>query len=111
MKEVERIEAEENQGIEFDEKGFFVIMVDHEDQEIVVEHYLNVQKEGKLEVETGELNKVITGTSARAICDTLVEEELVSRLEHATYLGRELQKAEIALKNDLEYEQCESLEL
>ncbi|MEF8835656.1 MAG: DUF4346 domain-containing protein, partial [Candidatus Thermoplasmatota archaeon] len=87
--------------------GFFVITVK---DEIIVEHYLNVQKEGKLEVETGKLNKIITGKSAKAICDTIVREKLVSRLDHAAYLGRELQKAEIALKNDLEYEQCESID-
>ncbi len=108
MKEVEEIEAEENEEMEFDESGFFVITVK---DEIVVEHYLNVQKEGKLKVETGELNKLIRGTSAKGICDTLVREGLVSRLDHAAYLGRELQKAEMALKHGLEYEQCEHLDL
>lgn len=108
MKEVEEIEAEKNEKMEFDESGFFVIMVK---DEIVVEHYFNVQKEGELEVETGELNKVVRGTSAEAICDTLIREDLVSRLDHAAYLGRELQKAEIALENGLDYQQCESLDL
>ncbi len=108
MSEIEKLEAEENEKMEFDEKGFFVITVK---DEIIVEHYLNVQKEGKLEIETGKLNKIITGKSAKAICDTIVREGLVSRLDHAAYLGRELQKAEIALKNDLEYEQCDPLKL
>ncbi|MBS3781586.1 MAG: DUF4346 domain-containing protein [Candidatus Thermoplasmatota archaeon] len=108
MNGIEKLEAEENEKMEFDEKGFFVITVK---DEIIVEHYLNVQKEGDLEVETGKLNKVITGESAKAICDTIVREGLVSRLDHAAYLGRELQKAEIALKNDFDYEQCESIEL
>ncbi len=108
MSRIEKLEAEENKKMEFDEEGFFVITVK---KEIIVEHYLNVQKEGKLDVETGRLNKIITGESAKAICDTIVREGLVSRLDHAAYLGRELQKAEIALKNDLEYEQCESIEL
>jgi len=108
MRGIERLEAEEEEEIEFDEKGFFVITVK---DEIIVEHYLNVQKEGRLEIETGKLNKIITGGSAKAICDTIVREGLVSRLDHAAYLGRELQKAEIALKNGMEYEQCESLDL
>ncbi len=108
MKEVEEIEAEENEKMNFDESGFFVIMV--KDQ-IVVEHYLNVQKEGDLEVETGELNKIVKGKTAKAVCDTLAREKLVSRLDHAAYLGRELQKAEIALEHGLEYEQCEPLDL
>lgn len=108
MKEVEKIEAEEEKKMEFDESGFFVIMVK---DEIVLEHYENVQKEGELEVETGSLNKVITGSSAKAVCDTVIQEGLISRLDHSAYLGRELQKAEIALKNDLDYVQCEPLEL
>ena len=108
MSKIEKLEAEENEKMEFDEEGFFVITVK---DKIIIEHYLNVQKEGKLEVETGKLNKIITGKSAKAICDTIVREKLVSRLDHAAYLGRELQKAEIALKNDLDYEQCDPLEL
>ncbi|MFP4000835.1 MAG: DUF4346 domain-containing protein [Thermoplasmata archaeon] len=108
MKEIERLEAEEEKEMEFDESGFFVITVK---DEIIVEHYLNVKKEGKLEIETGKLNKIITGESAKAVCDTIVREGLVSRLDHAAYLGRELQKAEIALKNEIEYEQCEPLDL
>ncbi len=108
MNRIERLEAEEDKEMVFDEKGFFVIVIK---DEIIVEHYLNVQKEGELEIETGKLNKMITGKSAKAICDTIVREGLVSRLDHAAYLGRELQKAEIAMKNDLDYEQCESLEL
>ncbi len=107
-KKIEMIQAEESSGVEFDEKGFFVVNVK---DEIIVEHYLNVQKEGRLEVETGRLNKVITGTSAKAVCDTMIEKGLISRLDHAAFLGRELQKAEIALKNDLEYRQCKPLKL
>lgn len=109
MKEIERIKAEKNEMMEFDEKGFFVITLG--DNKITVEHYLNVQKEGELKIETGSLNKIIEGRSAKAICDTIVREGLISRLDHAAYLGRELQKAEMALKHDLEYEQCESLEI
>ncbi len=106
-KEVEIIEAKEKKSVEFDERGFFVINVK---DEILVEHYLNVQKEGKLEVETGELNKVIKGTSAKAVCDTLIREGMISRLDHAAHLGRELQKAELALKHGLDYEQCGPLQ-
>ncbi len=107
MKEVEVIKAEENKEMVFDPKGFFVIFL--RDDQIVVEHYLNVQKGGKLEVETGRLTKVVKGKTAKAICDTIIANELVTRRDHAAYLGRELQKAEIALENDLEYVQCESI--
>ncbi|MFW5898506.1 MAG: DUF4346 domain-containing protein [Candidatus Saliniplasma sp.] len=108
MKEVEKIEAEEEKRVRFDEKGFFVIFVD---EEITAEHYKNVNKGGKLEVETGELDLIITGKDAKSICDTIIREDLISRLDHMAYVARELQKAEIALKNGLEYVQSEELDL
>ncbi len=40
----------------------------------------------------------IVGKDAKSIIDTIIAHGLVSRLEHAGYLGRELMKAEIALK-------------
>jgi len=107
MKEVDKIKAEEEKRVKFDEKGFFVIFID---DEIIAEHYKNVNKGGKLEVETGELDLIITGKDAKSICDTMIREGLISRLDHMAYVARELQKAEIALKNDIGYVQSEDLE-
>ncbi|MFW5927748.1 MAG: DUF4346 domain-containing protein [Thermoplasmatota archaeon] len=109
MKEIEEIQAKEKKKVEFDEKGFFVIYLD--DEEIVAEHYENVNKGGKLEVETGKIDLIIKGENAKSICDTIIRDDLVSRLDHMAYVSRELQKAEIALKNDLDFEQSEDLEL
>ncbi|MFO7791362.1 MAG: DUF4346 domain-containing protein [Candidatus Saliniplasma sp.] len=108
MKEIEKIKAEEKKKVEFDEKGFFVIFID---DEITAEHYKNVHKGGKLEVETGEIDKIITGKDAKSICDTMIREDMISRLDHMAYVARELQKAEIALKNDLEFVQSEGLDI
>jgi len=49
--------------------------------------------------------RVFTGRSAKELSVKVLEEEsgLCSRLEHANYLGRELQKAEYALLHSLEY--------
>ncbi len=47
--------------------------------------------------------KVITSTTSRAMYEELIREDLVSRLEHAAYLGMELEKAEIALKLNKKY--------
>lgn len=107
MKEVRTIKAEAEKKMEFDPRGFFVIFL--KDDLIIVEHYENVSK--KSEIDTGNLSTVIKGKKAKAICDTIVREELVSRLDHSAYLGRELQKAEIALENGSEYSQCEPLDL
>jgi len=105
----EKIIAQREKQLKFDEKGFFVILLDREKGKIVVEHYLNVKK-GKM-IGTGKLSKIIEGNDAEELCDTIIKEGLISRLDHAAYLGRELQKAEIALKNNLPYEQDEELEL
>lgn len=47
----------------------------------------------------------VVGKTAAAVMDTLIDRGLVSRLEHAGYLGRELKKAEIALKFNRSYSQ------
>ncbi len=55
------------------------------------------------------LKLTIEGKSAEEIYNTLVREGLVSLLEHAAYLGSELQKAEIAMKKNLPYVQDDPL--
>ena len=85
----------------FDENGFFVILIDRDKNKIVVEHY-NYVKDKNL-IKTGKINQVVEGTDAEELCKKIIEKGLLSRLDHASYLGRELQKAENALKNDSEY--------
>lgn len=48
-------------------------------------------------------NLVITGVNARDMYEEILRRNLISRMEHAAYLGMELQKAEIALKLDKTY--------
>ena len=47
----------------------------------------------------------VVGKNAREVMDTLLELELVSLLDHAAYLGRELEKAELALHFNRSYAQ------
>lgn len=47
----------------------------------------------------------IVGETARQVMDTILAKDLVSRMEHAAYLGQELKKAEIALKFGRSYSQ------
>ncbi len=47
----------------------------------------------------------VAGKNAREVMDTLLELKLVSRLDHAAYLGRELEKAELALRFNRSYAQ------
>ncbi|MBN2518403.1 MAG: DUF4346 domain-containing protein [Candidatus Altiarchaeota archaeon] len=78
-----------------DPEGFLVVHIDHKVGKIIVEHY-NYQRQIKYK---------ITGDDAESLCHTLIENNLVSRLDHAAYMGRELQKAEMALKKGLRYKQ------
>jgi len=50
-------------------------------------------------------NNSITGLTAKEILDTVIGLGLISRLDHAAYLGRELMKAELALKFMRSYSQ------
>jgi len=103
--ETEVIEAWHDDAKEFspDPKGWFVIDLDRNRGEILVEHYVGYGKEAKLHCR-------IKGKNAHELCATIARLGLVSRVDHACYLGRELQKAEIALKLGLKYEQDKELE-
>jgi len=52
---------------------------------------------------------VIRGKTAEEICDEIIERGLISDIEHAAYVGRELQKAEIALRTGRSYLQEKEL--
>ena len=84
-----------------DSGGFFVIEVHTE--EIVVEYYRNVYKNGK--IVSGNLEKVFSGKKADALSDVIAKHVVDLRSEHYMYLGRELQKAQYALENKRTYVQ------
>lgn len=94
---------------EFDPKGFFVILVDKIKKKIIIEHY-NYVKDKNL-IKTGKINEVIEGADAEELCKKIIKKGLLSKLDHASYLGRELQKAEQALKHNLEYVQDEEIKI
>jgi tetrahydromethanopterin S-methyltransferase subunit A len=109
MKEVEEIDAKRTSEFVFDKKGFFYIYLDKRRNRIVVEHYKNIKRDARVDVSSGEIQRIIVGQSAEEIGHTLAKLEIISRVDHAIYLGRELQKAEIALKRGIKYEQGEEL--
>jgi len=51
----------------------------------------------------------IVGLNAKEVMDTILRQNMVSLLEHASYLSRELMKAELALYLGRSYEQDETL--
>ncbi len=100
--QIKEIEAQASIEWISDPNGFFVISVDKNRNKIIVEHFQN-----------NKLKNKIVGDSAEEICKTIVHLDLIGdfdqKLKHAMYLGRELQKAEIALNNNLNYEQDSSM--
>ena len=54
---------------------------------------------------TGSLDAVIEGPTPAHCYTVAIEKELLTRLDHAAYLGRELARAKIALDTTDRYEQ------
>ena len=107
--------------IALDPAGYFLIKLDRQAGELVAEHYGNGVDERGLatDPETGEVLScrgagprapiaVYRGRSAKQLGIALTEGEgphPISCLDHALYLGRELQKAEWCLVEGMEYVQ------
>jgi hypothetical protein len=105
--------------IALDPSGYFLIRVDAEAGELVAEHYSNAINERGLatDPESGEVlacrgggprvpTSTYRGRSAKELGIALSEGEgphPLSRLDHALYLGRELQKAQWCLEQGVTY--------
>lgn len=66
-----------------DPKGYFVLFPDRARGVVVVEHYENV----------GSLGHIFEGARSDQLYATILARALVSRLDHAAYLGQELARA------------------
>ena len=91
-----------------DPKGYFLIAVDKEEKLIRV-GYCKFTKLGNNPV--NDMVAEIVGKTALEIVNTLIRENYISSLQLAGDMGIELYKAELALKNDLNYIQDKDLNL
>jgi tetrahydromethanopterin S-methyltransferase subunit A len=89
------VQAAEPQRLVPDPAGFFVVYPDVRRQHLIVEHYTTA----------GVLDCVIEGRTTAAVYSAAIARHLVSRLDHAAYLGRELARAERSLKTGEAYVQ------
>ena len=105
--------------IELDPKGYFLIKVEPLTNELIIEHYLNnIDTQGRaIDPESGELigcktksskqpSNIYRGKSAKEVGIQISEGHgpfSISRLDHAIYIGRELQRAEQCLRNGQQY--------
>ncbi len=84
-----------------DPSGYFLIKLDRENKNLEVGYCTPENK----------LIKKIIGKTPVEIFYTISRMNLISKEEHAAYMGSELEKAYIALHNDLEYTQDQDLDL
>ena len=83
---------------EKNDENWFVIGIDRDRGLLFVEHHIGY----------GENMKKccrITGSTVESVIVTIVRLGKVTKLYHAAYLGKELQKAEIAMKKGIKYNQ------
>jgi len=92
---VKRIHATDPTRLTLDKAGYFVIYPERRTKSLVVEHYTN----------QGVLDCMMEGSSTGALYTEAVERSLVTRLEHAAYLGRELARAEQSLLQGTQFVQ------
>jgi len=107
-----------DRNINLDPKGYFIIKIDANKKNIIVEHYLNkIDSDGyAVDPSTNEpikcnsnskrkYSSIFSGKSAKELGIMIIEKrnDLISKFDHALYLGRELQKAEYCMLNQKNY--------
>jgi len=102
-----------------DPSGYFIIYVDRHQNLICAKHYSNLINEQGLAVDPdtgkpipakGKVDRqavhLFTGRTAKELCVEIFEKtdfNPVSMFDHAAYLGREAQRAELAMLQQTEY--------
>lgn len=87
--------AEEPTKLTLDPAGYMVVYPDSRARRLVLEHYSN----------QGVLDCVLEGHTPAALYTTAMDRGLVTRLDHAAYLGKELARAEDSLLSGKPYVQ------
>ena len=105
--------------IKLDPKGYFLIKIEPKTNELILEHYLNdIDQKGRaIDPKSGEPigcktksrtqpNNIYRGKSAKQLGIQISEGHgpfPISHLDHAIYIGRELQRAEQCLITGKQY--------
>ncbi len=82
-------------GLTLDPAGYFVVFPEQRRKTLILEHYSN----------QGVLDAVFEGDSPAALAAAVIQRNVISRLDHAAYLGGELARAERALETGEPYVQ------
>lgn len=97
---VAKIQAKASSPLLLDPKGYFVVFPDGKTNTITVEHYQN----------NGILNLMIEGKDLGSLYMTIIDMGLISKLDHACYLGKELARAEESIRMGTAYLQDKAQE-
>jgi dihydropteroate synthase len=89
-----------------DPGGYFLIAIDKKKKLLQIGYCKFTKLGNKTE---HDMIAVISGTTAIEIVNTLIKRRYITTLQHAGDMGIELCKAELALKNKLEYIQDKDL--
>ena len=81
---------------EQDRNGYFVVSVDTDAGEVVVEHRLNDGRPS---------GYVFRGKESQELYRRVMNENLITKFDHAAYVGQEIAKAEIAMRENKKYVQ------
>jgi len=81
-----------------DPKGYFKIYIDEKKNCIIITHFNN-------SVNFKDVTQTFASDNAESLYKNIIKSGLVSRLDHSAYLGKELVKAELALKLGMPYSQ------
>ncbi len=81
--------TQETTSLRLDRAGFFTFHVDRKRYLLIARHYSSETRK----VPTIELE----GTTAQQLINAILTRDLVTQLDHAAYIGRELTRAELAL--------------
>jgi tetrahydromethanopterin S-methyltransferase subunit A len=92
---IDVVQAREPDRMVMDPAGFFVVHRDGPRRRLILEHYTR----------EGTLDCLIEGTTATAVSGEAIQRRLLTRLDHAAYLGRELARAERSLQTGEPYVQ------
>ncbi len=95
LRSVEMVEGKEPERLTLDKAGYLVVYPDPRRNRLTLEHYTN----------HGVLDCVIEGATPAALYATAIQRGLLTRLDHAAYLGRELARAEHSLRTGEAYVQ------
>ena len=87
--------SEKSEPATLDSEGIFKIAVDRAENVLVAIHYTSLDMVKPV--------NIVKGKTADSVYSKIVTMGLVSKLDHAAYLGSELAKAEIALRTGKEY--------